>query len=131
VQYWWNRWLHPKSHLKEILDQNAKFVVKEIIDTKSHIKEVIDTKVHFKEIIDTGGVKRIKDKEKDLVENKVAVDVVDPFQQQGDPALIKNLIEAVGKLQAQAGVKRSPFIKPFTRPMVGEQITKRSKKDEK
>jgi|KBSMisStandDraft_5_1062788.scaffolds.fasta_scaffold408572_1 hypothetical protein len=118
VQYWWDRWLHPKSHLKEILDHPVKFV----------IKDVIDTKVHTKEIIDSGGVKRIKDKDKDLVENKLAVDVVDPFRQRGDPEAIAKVIEGLAKLQERTGVKRSPFIQPFMRPMVGEQIMKKSKK---
>src|SRR5262249_33406848 len=118
VQYWWNRWLHPKSHIKEIID--TKFVIKDVNDTKHHIKDLIDSKSLVKDVHDTGGIKRIKekDKEKDLVENKVAVDVVDPFQNQGDPAVIKNVIDQLSKLQKDAGVKRSPFIKPFMRPMV-------------
>src|SRR5262245_12471050 len=48
VQYWWNRWLHPKSHLKEIID--SKVVIKEVRDTKSHIKDIIDVKSIVKEI---------------------------------------------------------------------------------
>ena len=131
VQYWWNRWLHPKSHIKEMVD--TKFVIKDIHDTKPHIKDIIDVKSVVKDIHDTGGIKRIKekDKEKDLVESKAVVEFVDPFQNQGDPALIKNMVEQLAKLQTQAGVKRSPFIKPFMRPMVGEQITRKSKNKER
>jgi hypothetical protein len=121
VQFWWNRWLHPKSHIKEIIDV-----------PKAQAKEVIDVvKSHFKEIIDTGPIKQIKDKDKDIVESKVAADVVDPFRPQGDPALIKNLIDQVALLQKQAGVKQSPFIQPFMRPMVGESIVKKDKPKKK
>lgn len=116
VQFWWNRWLHPKSHIKEIID--SKFVIKDIHDTKQHLKEIIDS----------GGAKIVKDKDKDLVESKLVVEVVDPSRQQGDPALIQRLVDQIAKLQADAGVKRSPFIKPFMRPMVGEEITKKRKK---
>src|SRR5262245_46531618 len=35
-----DRRLHPKSHLKEIID--SKSVIKKIIDSKSHLKEIID-----------------------------------------------------------------------------------------
>jgi hypothetical protein len=126
VQYWWTRWLHPKSHIKEILD-STKYVIKDVHDTKHHIKDLIDVKYVIKDVQDIGGIKRIKakDKEKDLVENKAALETVDPFQNQGDPALIKTVIDQLGKLQMAAGVKRSPFIKPLMRPMVGESITKR------
>lgn len=46
-----------------------------------------------------------------------------PFNQ-GDPAVIKNVIDQLSKLQKEAGVKRSPFIKPFMRPMVGSKNRK-------
>jgi hypothetical protein len=128
VQFWWNRWLHPKSHIKEISD--AKLVIKEINDTKTRIKEIIDIKAALKEVLDTGGVKRIKDKDKDIVESKI-FDAVDPFRNQGDLALIQNVIEHLAQLQREAGVKRSPFIKPFMRPEVGAAVSKRVRKKEK
>ena len=127
VQFWWNRWLHPKSHLKEILD--TKTVIKEIIDGKNHLKEIIDVKPAVKDVVDAGPVKRFKDKDKDIVETtKAAADVVDPFTVQVDPAVITNLIHQVAELQKQAGVKKSPFIQPFMRPMVGEGIVKKTNK---
>lgn len=122
VQFWWNRWQHPKSHVKEIVDQ--KFVVKDLQDVKHHLKELIDTKSVVKEFTDNGP-KRIKDKDKDLVENKLMVEVIDPSEIRGDPALIKSLIDQVAALQAKAGVKRSPFIKPLMRPAVGDAIMKK------
>jgi len=128
VQYWWDRWLHPKSHIKELIDiSHGKFLVKDIQDVKHPIKEIIDVhpKNLIKDLSDTGP-KRIKDKDKDLVENKLTVEIPDPFRPQGDPVNIEGLIEQVAKLQEKAGVKRSPFIKPFMRPMVGEAVTKRS-----
>lgn len=133
VQFWWNRWLHPKSHIKEILDAKTKHAIKDIIDSKSHIKEIIDIKPVIKEIVDSEPVKQIKDKDKDIVEApKSAADVVDPSRPGGDPALIASLINQVAELQKQAGVKKSPFIQPFMRPMVGEGIVNKNqdKKEE-
>jgi hypothetical protein len=129
VQYWWDRWLHPKSHIKELVDGTGKHVIKDVVDAKHHFKEIIDAhpKTSIKDLNDTGP-KPIKDKDKDLVETKVSVDIPDPFRTQGDPATIKNMIEQVAKLQRQAGVKRSPFIKPFMRPMVGDAVTKRRRR---
>lgn len=128
VEFWWDRWLHPKSHIKELIDTHGKFVLKDVQDVKPHVKDIIDvpSKNFVKDLSDTGP-KPIKDKDKDLVENKVAVDIPDPFRPQGDPANIAGLIEQVANLQKETGVKRSPFIKPFMRPMVGEAVTKRSR----
>ena len=119
VQFWWDRWLHPKIHLKEVVDVPHKFAIKDFNDTKHHVKELID--VPHKPFKD-------KDKDKDLVEGKFVVERFDPFVPQVDPANFKNVIEQMAKLQEQAGVKRSPFIKPLMRPMVGETVTKRGKK---
>jgi hypothetical protein len=129
VQYWWDRWLHPKSHIKELIDTNTKLVFKDVQDVKHHIKEIIDVpSKHFVKDVSDTGPKLIKDKDKDIVENKVAVDIPDPLRPQGDPANIKVLFEQLAKLQQQAGVKRSPFIKPLMRPMVGEAVTKKGRK---
>lgn len=124
VQYWWNHWAHPKSHIKEIVDQ--KFVVKDFQDTKHHLKEIIDTKSVVKDVSENGP-KRIKDKDKDLVENKMMVEVIDPAEIRGDPVMIKTLIDQVATLQAKAGIKRSPFIKPFMRPAVSHVVAKKRK----
>lgn len=117
VQYWWDRWLHPKSHIKEILDH--KFVIKDIHDTKPHFKEIIDTAGKFR-------IKEIKEKDKDLVEGKAFVEIVDPFRHQFDPELINQTVARLVKLESQVHKKRSPFIKPFMRPDVGEMVTKRA-----
>jgi hypothetical protein len=119
VQYWWDRWLHPKSHIKEMIDQ--KFVIKEILDSKTHIKEIIDTvgKSRIKDI-------KEKDKDKDLVEGKTFADIPDPFRQQFDPELINQSVARLVKLESQVHRKRSPFIKPFMRPDVGEMVAKKA-----
>jgi hypothetical protein len=115
VQFWWDRWLHPKSHIKEILDH--KFVIKDIRDTKPHIKDIIDGigKSRIKEI-------KEKDKDKDIVELPG-----DPFRQLIDPEVINETVKQLVDLQAKVHTKRSPFIKPFMRPMVGEAIMKKKK----
>jgi hypothetical protein len=127
IQFWWDRWAHPKSHIKEMVDQ--KFVIKDFQDTKHHLKDIIDTKAIVKELADNGP-KPIKDKDKDLVENKLVAEVIDPSEIRGDPALIKSLIDQIAALQAKAGVKRSPFIKPLMRPVVGDAIMKKRKDKE-
>ncbi len=115
VQFWWDRWSHPKSHIKEILDH--KFVIKDIRDTKPHIKDIIDGigKSRIKEI-------KEKDKDKDIVETPG-----DPFRQVIDPEVINETVKQLVDLQAKVHTKRSPFIKPFMRPMVGEAIMKKKK----
>jgi len=139
VQHWWDHWLHPKSHLKEIIDAaGTKITIKDVIDTKPRIKDVVDakpvvadTKAAFKEVLDGGGPKGIKDKEKDIFENKQVVEVSDPFQNAVDPAVLKNMVDEIARLQTAAGVKKSHFIQPFMRPMVGEGITKKEQTNKK
>ena len=63
-----------------------------------------------------------KDKDKDLVE------VSDPFRQVIDPEIINATVKQLVALEMQAHKTRSPFIKPFMRPHVGEAIMKRGKK---
>jgi hypothetical protein len=118
VEYWWNRWLHPKSHIKEIIDHPVK----------SHIKEIIDQKVHVKEIIDQPGKLHIKEKDKDIIEGdgKQFADIPDPFRPAVDPALIRNLVQRIAKLEGHPE-KKSPFIKPLERPNVGEAVVKKKK----
>lgn len=118
VQFWWDRWLHPKSHIKEIIDH--KFIIKDITDTKPHLKDIIDSvgKARLKEI-------KEKDKDKDIVEGKNFSDVPDPFKQQLDPEVINATVQQLVKLESQVHKKRSPFIKPFMRPHVGERVMKR------
>jgi hypothetical protein len=41
--------------------------------------------------------------------------------------MIKTLIDQVATLQAKAGIKRSPFIKPFMRPAVSHVVAKKRK----
>ena len=117
VQYWWDRWLHPKSHIKEILDH--KLVIKDIHDSKLRIKEIIDQvgKLRIKDI-------KEKDKDKDLVENKSFVENV---LDRPDLEIIHTLTDRLVNLESKVNQKRSPFIKPFMRPEVGEAITKRAK----
>jgi hypothetical protein len=115
VQYWWDRWLHPKSHIKELIDH--KFIIKDIRDTKSYIKDIVDG-------IGKSRIKDIKEKDKD----KDIVEVPDPFRQQIDPEVITDTVRQLVKLESQVRTKRSPFIKPFMRPQVGEAIMKRGKK---
>jgi len=114
VQYWWDRWLHPKSHIKEVIDH--KFIIKDLHDQKPHIKDVIDRhgKPHIKDI-----------KEKDIFEGgKIMVEVFDPFRQQIDPAVITQTVARLVQLEAQVNRKRSPFIQPFMRPDVGHMVAK-------
>jgi hypothetical protein len=120
VQIWWDRWLHPKSHIKELIDSSSKFAVKDIADAKPHIKDILDTsgKSRIKEI------KEIKEKDKD----KDLVEVSDPFRQVIDPEIINATVKQLVALEMQAHKTRSPFIKPFMRPHVGEAIMKRGKK---
>jgi hypothetical protein len=119
VQYWWDRWLYPKSHIKEILDH--KLVIKDIHDSKSHIKDIIDSTGKFR-------IKEFKEKDKDLVEGKTFVEIPDPFRRQFDPELINETVARLVKLESQVHKKRSPFIKPFMRPHVGEAVAKKDKK---
>ena len=115
VQYWWDRWLHPKSHIKEIIDH--KFVIKDIRDTKPHFKDIIDS-------IGKSRIKEIKEKDKD----KDIVELPDPFRQQIDPEVISATVKQLVDLQAKVNTKRSPFIKPFMRPMVGGAVMKKGRK---
>jgi hypothetical protein len=114
VQFWWDRWLHPKSHFKEIIDH--KFIIKDIQDQKSHIKDIVDRvgKVQIKDI-----------KEKDIFEgHKLQVESVDPFRQVIDPAIINETVARLVQLEAQVHRKRSPFIQPLMRPDVGNMVAK-------
>lgn len=114
VQYWWDRWLHPKLHIKEVLDH--KFRIKDFHDQKPHIKDIIDRQ----------GKPLIKDvKEKDIFEGgKVFVESIDLLREREDPAMIRQSIERLIKLEASVNKKRSPFIKPFMRPDVGHSVAK-------
>ena len=111
VQYWWDRWLHPKTHIKEIIDH------------KVHIKDILD--VHKPIIIDTGlGKLQVRD----IIDpRKMARDTIDPFRRIEDP-MIKTVLDRIAELEVKANTKRSPFIKPFMRPMVGETIAKKGGK---
>jgi hypothetical protein len=113
VQYWWDRWLHPKLHIKELID--TKFMIKDFHDQKHYIKDIIDQQ----------GKPRIKDiKEKDIFEGgKLLVETFDP-RERVDPAILHQSMERLIRLEASVNKKRSPFIKPFMRPEVGHEVAK-------
>jgi hypothetical protein len=121
VQYWWDRWLHPKLHIKEIIDH--KFAIKDLQDQKLHIKDIIDRhgKPHIKDIKE----KDIKDiKEKDVFEGgKHLAETFDP-RERIEQKVIQQSVERLIKLEASTNRKRSPFIKPFMRPDVGHSVAK-------
>jgi hypothetical protein len=104
VDYWWNRFLHPKNVNKDVIDigPQTKNVNKEVIDTaqKNVIKDVADTDLH----------KRFED-------------VPDPFRLTQNPNLMEELLQRITQLEARVKVKKSPFIQPFMRPDVGHSVT--------
>jgi len=107
VDLWWNRFLHPKNTIKDIIDVPPKAYFKEVIDsTKHHIKEVIDT--NPKLVVE--------------IPPKIIAEVPDPFRPSLDPAIIESLMERLEILESRVHAKKSPFIKPLMRPEVGRGI---------
>jgi len=109
VQYWWDQWLHPKTHFKEIIEH--KRVIKDF-----------EHKPFFKEAMDAGPHKHFikeKDKDKDLVE---IPEFVNPLV---DPEILTAFTKRIAELSLQAKVAKSPFIKPLMRPEMGKVIARR------
>jgi hypothetical protein len=126
VDHWWTRFLHPKNVFKEIIDTNPKLVFKETVDAHPPHKHIID--VPLKPVID---VPPKGFKEQVEGPGKNFGDVPDPFKPGIDPAVVQELVERVKQLEARVPVKISPFIRPFQRPVVGENIVKKENKPRK
>ena len=101
VQYWWQRWVHPKTHVKEVID--VKHHVKDIVDTKPHVLDAPVPKLHVRETFDFG---------------KLQIESFNPLQQLEQVA-INTMMTRINELQQKSHEKLSPFIKPLMRPSVG------------
>jgi len=114
VDMWWNRFLHPKTIIKDIIDTNVgKVFIQEVIKQKE-IKEHKEIK-EFKEK-DPKEFKEFKEKDKDLVEN---IDL----NQKINPEILK-LQARIQSLEVLVK-KGAPFIRLNERPQVGKQVVKR------
>lgn len=108
VDLYWNRYLHPKHLLKEIVDVPPKALFKDLHDAKNHLKELVDTHPVPKHVFE--------------IPPKLIAETPDPLRPSFDPAVLEDLAERVAILEGRVQAKKSPFIKPLMRPEVGHGI---------